>query len=30
VASRHLGIPASAPLFPGFPTNPSKYPGVLV
>jgi uncharacterized protein (DUF1501 family) len=30
VASGHLGIPASAPLFPGFPTNPSKYPGVLV
>jgi uncharacterized protein (DUF1501 family) len=30
VAVRHLGVPASAPLFPGFTTNPAKYPGVLV
>jgi uncharacterized protein (DUF1501 family) len=30
VAARHLGVPASAPLFPGFTTNPAKYPGVLV
>ncbi len=30
VAVRHLGVPATAPLFPGFPTNPAKYPGVLV
>ena len=30
VAVRHLGIPASAPIFPGFPTNPAKYPGALV
>ena len=30
VASRHLGVTATAPLFPGFPMNPAKYPGVLV
>ena len=30
VAVRHLGVPPTAPLFPGFPTNPAKYPGVLV
>jgi len=30
VAVRHLGVPTSAPLFPGFSTNPAKYPGVLV
>jgi len=30
VAVQHLGVPASAPLFPGFTTNPAKYPGVLV
>jgi len=30
VATRHLGVPASAPLFPGFSTNPAKDPGVLV
>jgi uncharacterized protein (DUF1501 family) len=30
VASRHLGVTATAPLFPGFPMNPLKYPGVLV
>jgi uncharacterized protein (DUF1501 family) len=30
VASLHLGVTATAPLFPGFPMNPSKYPGVLV
>ena len=30
VAGRHLGVPAPAPLFPGFSTNPAKYPGVLV
>ena len=30
VAVRHLGIPASAPIFPGFSTNPAKYPGALV
>jgi uncharacterized protein (DUF1501 family) len=30
VAGRHLNVPASAPLFPGFSTNPAKYPGVLV
>ena len=29
VAVRHLGIPPSAPLFPGFNTGPSAYPGVL-
>ena len=30
VAARHLGVPATAPLFPGFATNPARYPGVLV
>ena len=30
VAVRHLGVPATSPLFPGFPMNPLKYPGVLV
>ena len=30
VARRHLNVPASAPLFPGFSPNPAKYPGVLV
>ena len=30
VAGRHLGVPTTAPLFPGFSTNPAKYPGVLV
>ncbi len=30
VAIRHVGVPSSAPLFPGFPTNPSRYPGVLL
>jgi uncharacterized protein (DUF1501 family) len=30
VAIRHLGVAPAAPLFPGFPTNSSKYPGVLV
>jgi uncharacterized protein (DUF1501 family) len=30
VASRHLGVTATAPLFPNFPMNPLKYPGVLV
>jgi uncharacterized protein (DUF1501 family) len=30
VAGRHLSVPASAPLFPGFSTNPAKYPGVLL
>jgi uncharacterized protein (DUF1501 family) len=30
VAARHLGVTAAAPLFPGFPINPAKYPGVLV
>ena len=30
VAGRHLNVPASAPLFPGFSTNPARYPGVLV
>jgi uncharacterized protein (DUF1501 family) len=30
VAVRHLGVPPAAPLFPGFPTNSSRYPGVLV
>jgi len=29
VAVRHLGVPASAPLFPGFPLNATGYPGVL-
>ena len=30
VAVRHLGVSATAPLFPGFRIIPSKYPGVLV
>ena len=30
VAGRHLEVPTTAPLFPGFSTNPAKYPGVLV
>ncbi|HEX9408685.1 MAG TPA: DUF1501 domain-containing protein, partial [Methylomirabilota bacterium] len=30
VAGRHLAVPTPAPLFPGFSTNPAKYPGVLV
>ena len=30
IALHHLGIRASAPLFPGFSTNSAKYPGVLV
>jgi len=30
VAVRHLGVPSAAPLFPGFATNPTRYPGVLV
>jgi uncharacterized protein (DUF1501 family) len=30
IAIHHLGIPASAPLFPGFSTNSARYPGVLV
>ena len=30
VALRHLGVMATAPLFPGFTMNPLKSPGVLV
>jgi uncharacterized protein (DUF1501 family) len=30
VAVRHLGVTAAAPLFPDFPINPAKFPGVLV
>ena len=30
VAMRHLGVPSAAPLFPGFATNPTRSPGVLV
>jgi uncharacterized protein (DUF1501 family) len=30
VAVRHLGVTAPARLFPGFPINPAKFPGVLV
>jgi len=30
VAVCHLGVPSTAPLFPGFATNPPRYPGVLV
>jgi uncharacterized protein (DUF1501 family) len=30
VAGKHLNVPPSAPLFPGFSTNPARYPGVLV
>ena len=29
IAHRHLGVPAAAPLFPGFALNASSYPGVL-
>jgi uncharacterized protein (DUF1501 family) len=29
VAARHLGIPRTAPLFPGFAVDPSRYPRVL-
>jgi uncharacterized protein (DUF1501 family) len=29
IAHRHLGVPATAPLFPGFALNASSYPGVL-
>ena len=29
VAVRHLGVPARAPLFPGFPIDPGRYPGLL-
>ena len=29
IAVRHLGVPASAPLFPGFPVDPANYRGVL-
>ena len=29
VAVRHLGVPDSAPLFPGFALDPACYPGVL-
>jgi uncharacterized protein (DUF1501 family) len=29
VAVRHLGVPTRAPLFPGFPVDPARYPGVL-
>jgi uncharacterized protein (DUF1501 family) len=30
IAVHHLGVPATTPLFPGFPINPAKYPEVLV
>jgi len=30
VAVCHLGVPSAAPLFPGFATNPTCHPGVLV
>ena len=30
VARRHLGVPAEAPLFPGFAANSAVHPGVLV
>jgi uncharacterized protein (DUF1501 family) len=30
VAVRHLGVKATAPLFPGLSINPAKFPGVLV
>ena len=30
IATRHLGVPAGAPLFPGFPVDPARYPSVLV
>jgi uncharacterized protein (DUF1501 family) len=29
VAIRHLGVPATAPIFPGFTIDPTSYPGVL-
>ena len=29
LGSRHLGIPSTAPVFPGFAADPSRYPGVL-
>jgi len=29
VAQRHLGVPAGAPLFPGFAASPSTHPGVF-
>ena len=29
VAVRHVGIPASSSLFPGFPLNPSSFPGTI-
>jgi len=29
VATRHLGVPITAPLFPGFAVDPTRYPGVL-
>jgi uncharacterized protein (DUF1501 family) len=29
VAARHLGVPARAPLFPGFPLSPQRFLGVL-
>jgi len=30
VARRHLAVPATAPLFPGFAGKAAGYPGVLV
>jgi uncharacterized protein (DUF1501 family) len=30
IAHRHLGVPVTAPLFPGVPLRPSDYPGALV
>jgi uncharacterized protein (DUF1501 family) len=30
IAVRHLGVPASTPLFPGLSPNSARYPGVLV
>jgi uncharacterized protein (DUF1501 family) len=29
VAVRHLGVPAAAPLFPGFAAAPARFPGVI-
>ncbi len=29
VAVRHLGVPWTAPLFPGYPVRPERFPGVL-
>ena len=29
VAIRHLRVPVTAPLFPGFPSNSARFPGVL-